>query len=101
MAEDRLVDIVHSNVGSEIRNFSRSRRALRGSRFAAIEQARLERVIEEWLLLERERQPFAMLEQEERLTVTVGGIDVKIRADRVDRLENGELVIIDYKTGEV
>ena len=100
MAEDRLVDIVRSNVGSEIQYFSRRRRALRGSRFAAIEQARLERVIEEWLLLERERQPFAMLEQEERQTVTVGGIDVNIRADRVDRLENGELVIVDYKTGE-
>lgn len=100
LTEDSLGDIVRSEVASEIKNFSRRRRALQGSRFAALEQARLERVIGEWLLLEQERQPFAMLEQEEKKTVTVGGIDVNIRADRVDRLADGELVILDYKTGE-
>ena len=100
LTEDSLGDIVRSEVASEIQAFSRRRRALQGSRFAALEQTRLERLIREWLLLEQERQPFAMLEQEEKKTVTVGGIDVNIRADRVDRLANGELVILDYKTGE-
>ena len=32
--------------------------------------------------------------------MTLGGLRLKIRADRVDRLEDGELVILDYKTGE-
>ena len=100
MTEDRLEEIVGSTVSSQIRNFSRRRRALRNPRFAAIEQARLEGVIGLWFFLERGRQPFAMLEQEEGRRVTVGGIDLKIRTDRVDRLENGELVILDYKTGE-
>ncbi len=99
-AEGRLADIVRTSVGVEIQNLSANRRALRSPRFAAIEQARLERVIGKWLLLERERQPFTMLEQEERRRVTVGGIDLHIRADRVDRLEDGELVILDYKTSE-
>ena len=99
-AEDRLADIVRTIVDAEIQNLSAGRRALRRPRFAAIEQARLERVIGDWLLLEKERRPFTMLEQEERRRVTVGGIDLRIRADRVDRLEDGGLVILDYKTGE-
>ena len=98
--EDRLEDIVRTTVGAEIQSLSERRRALRRPRFAAIEQARLKRVIGDWLLLEKERQPFTMLEQEESRRVTVGGIDLRIRADRVDRLEDGRLVILDYKTGE-
>ena len=46
------------------------------------------------------RRPFTVLEQEENRRVTVGGIDLRIRSDRVDCLEDGGLVILDYKTGE-
>ena len=97
-AGEELETIVRLHVGSEIRN-QLGDRALRNPRFVEIEQTRLEGIIGEWLLRERERQPFTVLEQEERQRVTVGGIAVDIRADRVDRLDSGALVIIDYKTG--
>ena len=77
--------------------------AAAGSAAGAIQgnrQERLERVIAEWLQLERERQPFTVIQQEARRRVTVGGIDLSIRADRMDRLENGDSVVLDYKTGE-
>ncbi len=96
---EELEIIVRLHVGSEIQN-QLGDRALRNPRFVEIEQARLEGIIGEWLLRERERQPFTVLEQEERQRVTVGGIAVDIRVDRVDRLDSGELVILDYKTGE-
>ena len=98
--EDRLEELVRTTVGVEVQRLSKRRRALRRPRFAAIEQARLERVIGEWLLLEMERRPFTVLEQEENRRVAVGSIDVRVRADRVDCLEDGGLVILDYKTGE-
>jgi len=60
----------------------------------------MEGVVGQWLLLEKQRQPFRMFEQEEGRRVTLGGLRMTIRADRVDQLENGELVILDYKTGE-
>jgi len=100
ISEEELADLVRSRAGAEIQEFSRRRRALRSPRFAAIEQKRMERVIGQWLLLEKQRQPFRMLEQEEGRRVTLGGLQLKIRADRVDQLEDGELVILDYKTGE-
>ena len=100
ISEGELADLVRSQAGSEIREFSRFRRILRNTRFAAIEQKRMERVIGQWLVLEKKRQAFTMLEQEEGRQVTLGGLRMNIRADRVDRLESGELVILDYKTGE-
>ncbi len=98
--DDRLRAIVRMTVGAEIHDLSERRRALRKPLFAAIEQARLERVIGELLTLEKQRQPFTVLEREKSRRVKVGGIDFRIRADRVDRLDDGELVILDYKTGE-
>lgn len=100
MGEEELADLVRSRAASEIRKHSRRRRALRSPRFAAIEQARMERIVGEWLDRERDRQPFTLLKQEEGRRITLGGLQVHIRADRVDRLENGELVILDYKTGK-
>lgn len=100
IGEVELAELVRSQAGSEIREFSRFRRILRNTRFAAIEQQRMERVIGQWLVLEKQRQAFTMLEQEEGRRVTLGGLRMNIRADRVDQLENGEMVILDYKTGE-
>ena len=100
ISEEKLADLVRSQASAEIQDFSRHRRALRSPRFAAIEQERMERVVGQWLLLEKQRQPFRMLEREEGRRVTLGGLQLTVRADRVDRLEDGELVILDYKTGE-
>ncbi len=98
--DDRLGAVVSMTVGAEIHDLSRRRQALRRPHFAAIEQKRLEGVITDWLILEKERQPFTVLEQEESRRVSVGHIAVRIRADRVDLLEDGGLVILDYKSGE-
>jgi probable DNA repair protein len=100
MSEEGLTDLVRSEAEAEIRKFSRRRRILRNARFAAIERVRIEHIIGQWLLLEKERQPFTMLEQETGRRVTLGGLQLNIRADRVDRLKTGELVILDYKTGD-
>ena len=64
MNEEGLTDLVRSEADAEIRKFSRRRRILRNARFAAIERERIEHIIGQWLLLEKERQPFTMLEQE-------------------------------------
>ena len=68
-------------------------------RFAALEKGRLMRLALAWLELEKARAPFevAALEQERR--VTLAGLQMTVKADRIDRLESGGEMIVDYKTG--
>ncbi len=69
------------------------------SRFTSVESDRLRHLAGQWLEAERGRMPFEVSETESRMQVNVGGIVLSALADRIDRLEDGRLVIIDYKTG--
>jgi hypothetical protein len=66
-----------------------------------LERLRLEALLTEWLEIERQREPFAVAKVEEECIVALGGLEVKVRADRVDELANGRRLILDYKTGKV
>ena len=67
--------------------------------FADIEQARLVRVIVEWLAYERERSSFTVVEREALRKVQLGGLELELRLDRLDRLADGTYALLDYKTG--
>lgn len=45
------------------------------------------------------REPFGILDVEAALEAVVEGIRLSLRVDRIDRLDDGGLVILDYKTG--
>jgi ATP-dependent helicase/nuclease subunit B len=66
------------------------------------ERARLLRLLRDWMNEEAGRVPFEVIACEKKLSgVNVGGLELNLRADRVDKLESGEHILIDYKTGEV
>ena len=71
------------------------------SMYLELEEARLVRLISEWLLFEKERIPFAVEATEVQSAITVAGLNINIRLDRVDRLHDGTQLVIDYKTGIV
>lgn len=52
------------------------------------------------LALDRAREPFDVVETERDMTGHIGGLELRLRADRVDDV-GGDLVVIDYKTGRV
>lgn len=67
----------------------------------AVEIERLKQVTLEWLTIERERQqPFTVETVEGEQYAEIGGLKLRLRIDRVDRLRSGGLVLIDYKSGE-
>ncbi len=68
-------------------------------RFAEIEHARLVRAIQQWLAYETERKPFEVFEREVKRNVTLAGLSLNLRLDRMDRLADGTHAVIDYKTG--
>ena len=70
------------------------------TRFAAVEGRRLAQVLGDWLELELQRTPFAVVNVEENTRLVIGDVEFTARPDRVDELKDGRRVIIDYKGGE-
>lgn len=70
------------------------------STFLEIEHACLTKLLKEWLEIEKQRPPFKIIETENTTEVEILGMKLSLRLDRIDKLEDGSLVIIDYKTGK-
>ncbi len=70
-------------------------------RVTEIEQDRLAARLEAWLALEAARAPFKVLESEAEHRLGIGPLSLRTRVDRIDELQNGGRVILDYKTGRV
>jgi probable DNA repair protein len=65
------------------------------------ERERLEELIVDWLRVERTRkQPFTVETTEQERSFQIAGLDLHLRIDRVDRVKNGKLILIDYKSGK-
>lgn len=69
--------------------------------FTNIEKQRLLQLMLSWLRLELERAPFKVVDLERELNININGVKAKIFIDRVDELDNGQQLLIDYKTGIV
>lgn len=65
------------------------------------ERERLIELLEEWIELERARAPFCVEQIEHGQEVDLAGVRVRLRTDRVDRMADGSLALIDYKSGAV
>jgi len=66
-----------------------------------VEQRRLQNLLAQWLEIEKSRAAFIVLKPEEERLVNVGGFQIRTRADRIDALNSGGEIILDYKTGQV
>lgn len=70
-------------------------------RYLELEETRLIRLMTEWLRYESARAPFAVIETETRAAPTIAGLTLDVRLDRIDRLKDGSVLVIDYKSGDV
>ncbi|MEO8465230.1 MAG: PD-(D/E)XK nuclease family protein [Gammaproteobacteria bacterium] len=65
-----------------------------------IELEQLRTVLATWLDSERSRMPFTVLAVERKGAVQLGPWTLSVRVDRLDRLDDGTVAIIDFKTGD-
>jgi probable DNA repair protein len=70
-------------------------------RYLALEESRLINLVTEWLRYESARVPFSVLETEQKADASVAGLPLHLRLDRIDELNDGTLLVIDYKSGSV
>jgi probable DNA repair protein len=92
---DRLIQ---SSVGRSLDTQCRRRNP--GPRWRDREGVRMAALLHVWLKVELEREPFEVADLEPGTdSAQFGGIQYRVRIDRIDRLRSGETVLIDYKSG--
>jgi probable DNA repair protein len=70
-------------------------------RYLQLEALRLTRLVAEWLEFEATRIEFEVAATEDNRTVHIKGLTFNLRLDRLDRLVDETLLVIDYKSGNV
>jgi probable DNA repair protein len=70
-------------------------------RYLELEEQRLTGLVTEWLDYESARIGFEVAATEVDRTIHLAGLTLDLRLDRIDRLIDGSLLVIDYKTGGV
>ncbi len=81
----------------ERRGFSLRERV--GTACWGLEQTYCRQVLLPWLRLEQKREgPFRVAEAEQEHSLRLGELELSLRPDRVDELEDGRRMVIDYKT---
>lgn len=86
-------------VTSAVLSQSGQRPDLFGETMIKLEISRLQQLITDWLLVEEQREPFSVAATEAAVIIHIADTPLRVRIDRIDRLENGGLLLIDYKTG--
>lgn len=67
--------------------------------FSQLEKERLSRLLLDFLQLERRREAFTVLHTEESLHWRHQDLCLNLKADRIDRLGDNSLALLDYKSG--
>ncbi|MDC8446184.1 MAG: PD-(D/E)XK nuclease family protein [Nitrosomonas sp.] len=98
--QEDLDNILFAASHDAVQSIKRKRPFALSDRFLSIECRRLVRLVREWLEAERDRDDFMVEATEHSHVIQIGELRLQGRLDRVDRLENGMQLIIDYKTSQ-
>lgn len=71
----------------------------KSKRILLLEQKALFGLVLTWLQYELQRPEFVVSSMEQKQLITIAGLELSVQIDRVDKLMNGDHIIIDYKTG--
>jgi probable DNA repair protein len=98
--ENALRTLINQKTQTAVDALKQKRGTSIGVFYAQLEQERLTTLIQEWLAQEKMRPAFSVVAIEEEVEVEFAGLPLRLRIDRIDQLHNGELMLIDYKTGQ-
>jgi probable DNA repair protein len=70
------------------------------ARLRGLERVRLWQVTQQMQALDRSRTPFTVEAREQDHRQQLGPLVLSVRIDRVEKLANGQRLVIDYKTGQ-
>jgi ATP-dependent helicase/nuclease subunit B len=97
--ESALTELVSKTTQIAVDSLKQKRGTSLGVFYAQLEQERLTHLLLEWLAQEKTRPAFTVVAIEQEVVLTFADLPLRLRIDRIDQLQNGELILIDYKTG--
>ena len=68
-------------------------------RLFAMERQRVGGLLRDFLTLDASRDAFSVASVEREIGFSEAGVNLKLRVDRIDRMSDGSVAILDYKTG--
>ncbi len=93
-----LEQLLDRSVEYALKPLARDRADLFQPGFKILEADRLKSILRKWMQQEKLRTPFKVEAIEAGLAITIAGLPLQMRIDRIDRLKDGSLMIIDYKS---
>lgn len=102
MSDEALQQAVLEAATVAIEAFTQHQDEVFSSAILELEHERLCKLILAWLVFEKSREvAFDIVACEAEKKVNIGGIEVTLKIDRIHRLKNGGLELVDYKTGRL
>lgn len=95
--EEKKQDIISSVVYAAVISIDLQLH-IRAPKLFKLELERVKKLINKWLELETQRSPFTVIATEQALQTNLAGLPLKLRMDRIDQLDNGAVLLIDYKS---
>ncbi len=95
---DQLKETIHIQTNNAMETVTNKKNNQK--RYLALEFKRITNLLYRWFEIELQRPEFKVLHLEHEQEIEVNGLTIKLRADRIDELESGQRMIIDYKTGK-
>jgi probable DNA repair protein len=100
LSDSALRDLLHEVIGKAL-----EKQTSLGTRRIADHLVEAERecmllLLNEWIQIEKARLPFEVKDCEAQENISVAGLKLSMRADRIDTLSDGSELLIDYKSGK-
>ena len=95
-----LSRLVSKHVGQAFEKYEADASSVWEREYLQLETSRVCSLIEQWLHTEARRKPFRVHTLETKKPVSLDNLELEIRMDRIDQVEEGN-ILIDYKTGNV
>lgn len=100
MSEAQLEQALSEAVQAGLQAYAETCDEALSDAFKTLETMRLAKLLRGWLAFEKTREHrFTVLASEQRQSVSIEGVDITLIIDRIDQLEDGSRIIMDYKTG--
>ena len=99
LTAEQLQEQITEHTDRQLATLFRRRYKAPAGPLLSLERDRTRQILGQWFELERSRPDFSLEAMEQSVSLSLGGLTISLRIDRIDRLADDRQLLIDYKTG--